>query len=67
MRERIEARRAQLQTEYDRGQAMLQQMDRERAQLEQTLLRIAGALQILNELAAEEVEEVEGVDDGGNH
>ena len=64
MRERIEARRAQLQTEYDRGQAMLQQMDRERAQLEQTLLRIAGALQILNELAAEEVEEV---DDGGNH
>ena len=67
MRERIEARRAQLQTEYDRGQAMLQQMDRERAQLEQTLLRIAGALQILNELAAEEVEEVEEVDDGGNH
>ena len=64
MRERIEARRAQLQTEYDRGQAMLQQMDRERAHLEQTLLRIAGALQILNELAAEEVE---GVDDGGNH
>lgn len=64
MRERIEARRAQLQAEYDRGQAMLQQMDRERAQLEQTLLRIAGALQILNELAAEEVEEV---DDGGNH
>ena len=67
MRERIEARRAQLQAEYDRGQAMLQQMDRERAQLEQTLLRIAGALQILNELAAEEVEEVEEVDDGGNH
>ena len=67
MRERIEARRAQLQTEYDRGQAMLQQMDRERAQLEQTLLRIAGALQILNELAAEEVEEVEEVEDGGNH
>ena len=67
MRERIEARRAQLQTEYDRGQAMLQQMDRERAQLEQTLLRIAGALQILNELAAEEVEEVEGVDNGISH
>mgnify|MGYP000954828326 FL=1 len=64
MKQRIEARRAQLQAEYDRGQAMLQQMDRERAQLEQTLLRIAGALQILNELAAEEVEEV---DDGGNH
>ena len=67
MKQRIEARRAQLQTEYDRGQAMSQQMDRERAQLEQTLLRIAGALQILNELAAEEVEEVEGVDNGGNH
>lgn len=64
MKQRIEARRTELQTEYDRGQAMLQQMDRERAQLEQTLLRIAGALQVLGELAAEEVEEV---DDGGNH
>ena len=67
MRERIEARRAELQTEYDRGQTMLQQMDRERAALEQTLLRIAGALQVLGELAAEEVEEVEGVDNGVSH
>lgn len=65
MRERIEARRAQLQTEYDRGQAMLQQMDRERAQLEQTLLRIAGALQVLGELAQDDAPE--GVTDGGDN
>ena len=65
MRERIEARRAQLQTEYDRGQAMLQQMDRERAHLEQTLLRIAGALQVLGELAQDDA--LEGVTDGGDN
>ena len=65
MRERIEARRAQLQTEYDRGQTMLQQMDRERAQLEQTLLRIAGALQVLGELAQDDA--LEGVTDGGDN
>ena len=65
MRERIEARRAQLQTEYDRGQTMLQQMDRERAALEQTLLRIAGALQVLGELAQDDA--LEGVTDGGDN
>ena len=65
MRERIEARRAELQTEYDRGQTMLQQMDRERAALEQTLLRIAGALQVLGELAQDDA--LEGVTDGGDN
>ena len=64
MKQRIEARRAQLQTEYDRGQTMLQQMDRERAALEQTLLRIAGALQVLGELAQDDAPE--GVTDGGD-
>ncbi len=65
MKQRIEARRTELQTEYDRGQAMLQQMDRERAQLEQTLLRIAGALQVLGELAQDDAPE--GVTDGGDN
>ena len=65
MKQRLEARRAQLQTEYDRGQAMSQQMDRERAQLEQTLLRIAGALQVLGELAQDDA--LEGVTDGGDN
>ena len=65
MREQLEARRAQLQTEYDRGQTMLQQMDRERAALEQTLLRIAGALQVLGELAQDDAPE--GVTDGGDN
>mgnify|MGYP000984510265 FL=1 len=65
MKQRIEARRAQLQTEYDRGQTMLQQMDRERAALEQTLLRIAGALQVLGELAQDDAPE--GVTDGGDN
>ena len=65
MKQRIEARRTELQTEYDRGQAMLQQMDRERAALEQTLLRIAGALQVLGELAQDDA--LEGVTDGGDN
>ena len=50
MREQLEARRATLQQEYERGAAMLQQMERDRETLTQTLLRIDGARQILDEL-----------------
>ena len=67
MREQLEKRRAELQAEQERGTAMLQQMDRERETLAQTLLRISGALQLANELlrtfAANEAS-AEGRDDG---
>ena len=63
MREQLEARRAALQQEYERGVAMLQQMDRDREALTQTLLRISGALQLAGELLAQPAQP-EGVEDG---
>ena len=66
MREQLEARRAALQQEYDRGAAMLQQMERDREALTQTLLRISGALQLAGELLAQPAQP-EGVENGGNH
>ena len=66
MREQLEVRRASLQQEYERGVAMLQQMDRDREALTQTLLRISGALQLAGELLAQPAQP-EGVEDGGNH
>ena len=66
MREQLEARRAELQQEYDRGATMLQQMERDREALTQTLLRISGALQLAGELLAQPAQP-EGVENGGNH
>ena len=63
MREQLEARRASLQQEYERGAAMLQQLDRDREALTQTLLRISGALQLAGELLAQPAQP-EGVEDG---
>ena len=63
MREQLEVRRASLQQEYERGVAMLQQMDRDREALTQTLLRISGALQLAGEMLAQPAEP-EGVEDG---
>ena len=70
MREQLEVRRASLQQEYERGVAMLQQMDRDREALTQTLLRIDGARLVLDELMAQtaaQPAEPEGVENGGNH
>ena len=63
MREQLEVRRASLQQEYERGVAMLQQMDRDREALTQTLLRISGALQLAGEMLAQPAEP-EGVENG---
>lgn len=50
MRDQIEQRLAELKTEFDAGQKMLAELDQKRASLEQTLLRISGAIQVLDEL-----------------
>ena len=64
MREQLETRRAELQAEYDRGLEMAAELDRQRATLEQTLLRIGGAIQVLGELLA--APQQEAVDNGNN-
>ena len=67
MREQIEARRTELQAEYERGVQMAAQMDKERETLAQTLLRISGAMQVLQELLAQPAADETGVDNGGDN
>jgi hypothetical protein len=53
MHELAAARLQALQREYDTGQTMLAELDAKQLDLRQTLLRIAGAIQVLEELLAE--------------
>ncbi|MEV6923694.1 hypothetical protein AB0M46_04135 [Dactylosporangium sp. NPDC051485] len=50
MREQMQERIEQLVQEYREGEAMLADLDRRRTELQATLLRISGALQVLQEL-----------------
>lgn len=56
MRTQLEARLSTLREEYEAGQKMLAELEAKRAQLTQTLLRIEGAMQVLQELR-EQVEQ----------
>ena len=49
-KDRIDARLRELRTEYEAGQKMLVDLDARRSALTTTLLRIDGAIQILQEL-----------------
>jgi predicted nuclease with TOPRIM domain len=49
MRERLERRLAELRREYDAGQQALADLERQQAQLRDTMLRISGAVQVLEE------------------
>lgn len=49
MRERL----AELKAEFAKGQQHLQALDEQRAHLRDTLLRISGAIQVLEELLAD--------------
>lgn len=50
MRPQLEKRVTELESEYQAGQNMLADLDAQRADLQQTLLRISGAIQVLKEL-----------------
>jgi uncharacterized coiled-coil protein SlyX len=50
MRVQLEKRVAELESEYQAGQNMLADLDAQRADLQQTLLRISGAIQVLKEI-----------------
>ena len=50
MHEQMERRRQELREQLELGERRLRELDEERAQLQQTLLRIAGASQVLDEL-----------------
>ena len=49
MREQLQARLEELKREFETGQARLRELEAQEAQLRQTLLRISGAVQVLEE------------------
>ena len=51
--ERLQARLSQLRREFALGEDRLQDLLRQESALRETLLRISGAIQVLEELAAE--------------
>ncbi len=60
----IRTRLDELELELSKGQRRLETLDQERQQVRDTLLRISGAIQVLQELLAQE----EGSSNGnGNH
>jgi prefoldin subunit 5 len=50
MREQLQARLTELARDHQLGQGRLAELDREQAALRETLLRISGAMQVLEEL-----------------
>lgn len=52
MREQLQVRLATLQHEFEIGQTRLNELDQQRMSLQETLLRISGAIQVLSELLA---------------
>jgi hypothetical protein len=54
MRGQLEQRLQQLKAEFETGQTMLTDLEQKRATLQQTLLRISGAIQVLEEVLAAE-------------
>ena len=52
MREQLEARLEELKGEYETGQARLRELEAQGARLRETMLRISGAIQVLEEALA---------------
>ena len=50
MKEQLEQRLQSLKTEYEAGQKMLADLEAKQANLQTTLLRISGAIQVLEEM-----------------
>lgn len=62
MKEQIKERIEQLKAEYESGQKMLADLEIQESNLRSTMLRIIGAIQVLEELLAK-AEEEENIDD----
>jgi ABC-type transporter Mla subunit MlaD len=53
MQDQMQVRLEALKQEFDRGQAEVRRLEKQQSQLRDTLLRISGAMQVLEELLAE--------------
>jgi hypothetical protein len=56
-RDRMEARLAELRTDFGDGERALRELDARREQLQVSLLRVGGAIQVLEELLSAEPSE----------
>jgi len=54
MRDRLQIRLGELKKEFATGQARLQEWEKQQMYLQETMLRISGAIQVLEELLANE-------------
>jgi predicted nuclease with TOPRIM domain len=50
MKQKLEQRVTELKSEYEAGQKMLADLEAKKAELQATLLRISGAIQVLEEM-----------------
>jgi hypothetical protein len=64
MREQIEQRLTALRSEHETGLRMMAELEARRAELQQTLLRIGGAMQVLEELLGTGSAEPAGTENG---
>jgi predicted nuclease with TOPRIM domain len=65
MKEQLKQRLNGLKTEFESGQKMLADLEAKQANLRDTLLRISGAIQVLEEMLNETpMEEMQPVDNG---
>ena len=60
MRDQLETRLQQLKAEFEAGQQMLAELEAKQRNLRETLLRISGAIQVLEELTGDEATSVPG-------
>lgn len=56
MRSQIEERLRNLQADFEAGQKMLNELEVRQVELRNTLLRISGAIQVLEEMLEQEAE-----------
>jgi predicted nucleic acid-binding Zn-ribbon protein len=54
MKEKVEERLRELRNELESGRTLLDEIETKKANLQSTLLRISGAIQVLEELLASE-------------
>jgi hypothetical protein len=54
MREQVEQRLQELKSEFESGQKLLAELDAKQTHLRSSLLRISGAMQVLEELLSQE-------------
>ena len=59
MKEKLEQRLQSLKSEYEAGQKMLAELEAKQANLRETLLRISGAIQVLEETLGQSTDKAE--------